>query len=32
MNSQAKVQDEVNLHNQGKRVVNANLMQMVQQI
>jgi hypothetical protein len=24
MNSQARIQDEINLHDQGKRMVNAN--------
>ncbi len=30
-NSQAKVQDEIDLHNQEKKVVNASRMEMVQQ-
>jgi hypothetical protein len=29
MNSQVKVQDEINMHNQEKRAVNANRMEMV---
>jgi hypothetical protein len=32
MNSQAKVQNEINLHNQGKRAVNVSWMQMVWRI
>jgi hypothetical protein len=31
MNSQAKVQDEINLHNQEKQVIIANQMEMMQQ-
>jgi hypothetical protein len=30
-NSQVKVQDEVNLHNQEKRIVSASWMEMVRQ-
>jgi hypothetical protein len=30
MNSQVKVQDEINLHNQEKKAVSANQMEMVQ--
>ncbi len=29
MNSQAKVQDEVNMHNQEKKVINASWMEVV---
>jgi hypothetical protein len=31
MNSQAKVQDEVNLHNQEKKAVSVSQMEVVQQ-
>jgi hypothetical protein len=31
MNSQARVQDEINLHNQKKRVVSASQMEVVWQ-
>jgi hypothetical protein len=30
--SQARIQDEVNLHNQKRRSINVNWIQMVQQI
>jgi hypothetical protein len=30
-NSQARVQDEINLHNQKKKAVNASQMEMVRQ-
>jgi hypothetical protein len=30
MNSQAKIQDEINLHNQEKRAVSVSQMEMVQ--
>jgi hypothetical protein len=29
MNSQAKIQDEINLHNQEKKAINASWMEMV---
>jgi hypothetical protein len=31
MNSQAKVQNEINLHNQEKKAINANQMEVVWQ-
>ncbi len=32
MNSQARVQNDINLHNQEKRMVNASQMKVVRQI
>jgi hypothetical protein len=32
MNSQVRVQDDINLHNQDKKTINANRMEMVQRI